>query len=144
MYLHCKYIVSLRSLMLVVIAVSDEDRLAISAERLEGIIEESIKNDDDETREKFLSLIFKETYVFYDSGDNQKMYGISRNKLIRTHPKIVNYFSKDSLCWEEAEIWEVNFDWDDWDISYKFHTNLGYVESVKYTGNKIKMVSICD
>ena len=39
--------------MLVVIAVSDEDRLAISAERLEGIIEESIKNDDDETRENF-------------------------------------------------------------------------------------------
>tara|TARA_X000000950_G_scaffold275091_1_gene360975 strand:- start:1394 stop:1786 length:393 start_codon:yes stop_codon:yes gene_type:complete len=130
--------------MLVVIAVSDEERLAISAKRLEGIIEESIKNDDDETREKFLSLIYRETSVFYDYGDNEKMYAISRNKLIRTHPKIVNYFSKNNLCWEEAEIWEVNFDWDDWDISYKYYRNLGHVEGVKYTGNKIKMVSRCD
>ena len=124
--------------MLVVKAVVDEERLAISAEGLEGLIETSIKNDDDEVREKFLSLIFKETSVFYDKCDNEKMYAISRNKLIRTHPKIVNYFSRENIShWEESEIWEVKFDWDDWDILYKHHRNLGYVESIEYVGNKI-------
>lgn len=131
-----------------VILANDKDGLLIHRDDLTRLIQESLAEDSASESVEFLSLVYSKVSpcckynnrlepVKLPANEVKDYFSIWRDKKIRTHKRIVDFFISEE-CFEEYEVCEVEFEWDDWEIEDS--RDFKYFERCAYVGKKIQYV----